>query len=173
MLAWAVFLTVAAVSGGAALWVVLAGQVVRMTVGLLAALVGVALCFLLLGAEFLGAAQLAVYVGGTLVLLVFGGMLTAGGPRATLPPRRWEWVAGGALAVSLFALIATVAVRLGDRPAADPLPGTAPLGLTLLGVPERPGGVAYLLPFEAVSVHLLVCLVGAAYLARAERRPTP
>ncbi|NBW85479.1 MAG: hypothetical protein EBR23_01265 [Planctomycetia bacterium] len=38
-----------------------------------------------------------------------------------------------------------------------------------------PGGArsGYLLPFEIVSVHLLVVLVGAAYLARAKRRKTP
>ena len=170
MLTWVLFLIVAAITGGAALGVALAGGIVRSAVCLLAALVGVSLCFFLLGAEFLGAAQLIVYVGGTLVLLVFGGMLTAGGTRGTLPPRRWEWAAGGTLAVALFALLATVSLRMGNPPAADPLPGTGPLGLAFLGVPESPGGVAYLLPFEVVSVHLLVVLVGAAYLARAERR---
>ena len=46
----------------------------------------------------------------------------------------------------------------------------AKAGLAFLGIPTKPGGVAYLLPFEVVSVHLLVVLVGAAYLARAERR---
>jgi NADH-quinone oxidoreductase subunit J len=172
VLTWALFLIVAAGTGAAALGVALTGPVVRSAVCLLGALVGVSLCFFLLGAEFLGAAQLIVYVGGTLVLLVFGGMLTAGGPRTVLPPRRWEWVAGGLLALSLFALLATVSLRIGDRPAAGELPGTGPLGLAFLGIPEKPGGVAYLLPFEVVSVHLLVVLVGAAYLARAGRRAT-
>ena len=170
MLTWALFLLVAAGTGAAALGVALTGPVVRSAVCLLGALVGVALCFLLLGAEFLGAAQLIVYVGGTLVLLVFGGMLTAGGPRAVLPPRRREWAAGGLLAASLFGLLATVSLRIGDRPAAGDLLQTGALGLAFLGVPEKPGGVAYLLPFEVVSVHLLVVLVGAAYLARAHRR---
>jgi NADH-quinone oxidoreductase subunit J len=44
------------------------------------------------------------------------------------------------------------------------MPGAGPLGVGFLG--------PYLLPFEIVSVHLLVVLVGAAYLARAKRRPT-
>ena len=170
MLTWALFLLVAAGTGAAALGVALTGPVVRSAVCLLGALVGVGLCFFLLGAEFLGAAQLIVYVGGTLVLVVFGGMLTAGGPRAVLPPKRWEWVAGGLLAAALFGLLATVARRFGDRPPAADLPGPGPLGLAFLGIPEQPGGVAYLLPFEVVSVHLLVVLVGAAYLARGERR---
>ena len=50
-------------------------------------------------------------------------------------------------------------------------PHTAtPLGLGLMGVrTDRPGTSGYLLPFEIVSVHLLVVLIGAAYLARAKR----
>ena len=47
-----------------------------------------------------------------------------------------------------------------------------PIGMALLGVrPDLPnGGTGYLLPFEIASVHLLVVLIGAAYLARAKRR---
>ena len=53
------------------------------------------------------------------------------------------------------------------------------LGLAFLGVrPDQVGvkpveGAGYLLPFEIVSVHLLVVLIGAAYLARAKRRVGP
>ena len=58
---------------------------------------------------------------------------------------------------------------------------SAPLGLGLLGIradapsqPEalRDGVSGYLLPFEIVSVHLLVVLIGAAYLARTKKRVT-
>lgn len=171
-LAWVLFGLVAVGTGVAALGVAITGPVVRSAICLLGALVGVSLTFFLLGAEFLGAAQLIVYVGGTLVLLVFGGMLTAGGPRTVLPPRRWEWAAGGLLAAALFALLATVSLDLGQSSHKTELPGTGPLGLAFLGISERPGGVSYLLPFEVVSVHLLVVLIGAAYLARAERRVT-
>ena len=149
--------------------------------------------YFLLGAEFLGAAQLIVYVGGTLVLVVFGVMLTAQGPLQALKTRPMEWVVGGILGTVLFALIVAVTVgSLGSMKSAegnDQLPGTAPLGLAFLGVTETapagevtgvPAGtkisrtsVAYFLPFEIVSVHLLVVLVGAAYLARAKRRARP
>ena len=59
---------------------VLSRNIVRMAVWLLFTLIGVSLLYFLLGAEFVGAAQLIVYVGGTLVLIVFGMMLTAQGP---------------------------------------------------------------------------------------------
>ena len=149
---------------------------------LLFSLIGVSLLYFLLGAEFLGAAQLIVYVGGTLVLVVFGVMLTSQGPFAGPRTRPAEWLAGGLLGGALFALIVSASLDLG-RPAPptdQPLPGVGPLGLTFLGVPEQPGearGLAFLLPFEIVSVHLLVVLVAAAYLARAKKKvaqpPTP
>jgi NADH-quinone oxidoreductase subunit J len=184
----ALFAVVATVTAVSALGVVLARNVVRMAVWLLFTLIGVSLLYFLLGAEFTGAAQLIVYVGGTLVLVVFGVMLTAQGPLRELRTRPAELAAAGALGGVLFVLLVAVSFRIATppAPAEAPLPGPAPLGLTFLGVTETspagtvtgvPGGttigrkpVAYLLPFEIVSVHLLVVLVGAAYLARAKRR---
>ncbi|AWM38654.1 NADH-quinone oxidoreductase subunit J [Gemmata obscuriglobus] len=180
------FAVVGAATCASALGVVAARDVVRMAVWLLFTLVGVSLIYFLLGAEFAGAAQLIVYVGGTLVLVVFGVMLTAHGPLRELRTRRTEWFVGGALGVALFTLLAVVSLKLGSPTAGeDPLPGPGPLGMSFLGATDTSpkgavsgtptGGVvrtptAYLLPFEIVSVHLLVVLVGAAYLARAKRK---
>lgn len=187
------FAIVAAVTAVSALGVVLSRNIVRAAVWLLFTLIGVSLTYFLLGAEFLGAAQLIVYVGGTLVLVVFGVMLTAQGPMQALKTRPAEWAVGGILGAVLFSLIVAVSVgSLGSmKPAEgnDQLPGAGPLGLSFLGVTETaphaevtgvPAGtrisrtsVAYFLPFEIVSVHLLVVLIGAAYLARAKRRAKP
>ena len=127
-----------------------------------------------LGAEFLGTAQLIVYVGGTLVLVVFGVMLTESGTaeRITVGPSRW-WL-GGFLAVSMFALLVTISLNAAI-PTSSPIeephwPGVGPIGLAFLGMPDSATGRAFLLPFELVSVHLLVVLIGAAYLARAKRK---
>ena len=162
-----------------------------MAVWLLFTLIGVSLIYFLLGAEFAGAAQLIVYVGGTLVLVVFGVMLTAHGPLRELRTRQTEWIVGGALGAALFVLLAAVSFKLGSPPTENdaPQPTTGQLGLSFLGVTETsPSGhlsglpadkpvqrtqAAYLLPFEIVSVHLLVVLIGAAYLARAKRRVKP
>lgn len=181
------FAIVATATAVSAVGVVASRNIVRMAVWLLFALIGVALIYFLLGAEFAGAAQLIVYVGGTLVLVVFGVMLTAHGPLRELRTRRVEWIVGGALGAALFALLVAVSLRFGSPATTDdPLPGTGSIGLSFLGVTEttpaapisglpadrlqRRTSVAYLLPFEIVSVHLLVVLVGAAYLARAKRR---
>jgi NADH-quinone oxidoreductase subunit J len=182
------FALVATVTAVSALGVVLSRNVVRMAVWLLFTLIGVSLLYFLLGAEFAGAAQLIIYVGGTLVLLVFGVMLTAQGPLRELRTRPAELAVGGVLGAVLFGLLVAVSFRIATPPTPpkDELPGIGPLGLTFLGVtetspmgplsgvPEGRGAgrtpVAYLLPFEIISVHLLVVLVGAAYLARAKRK---
>jgi NADH-quinone oxidoreductase subunit J len=184
------FAIVAAITAVSALGVVLTRNIVRAAVWLLFTLIGVSLTYFLLGAEFLGAAQLIVYVGGTLVLVVFGVMLTAQGPMQSLKTRPIEWAIGGILGAILFTFIVSVSVgSLGTMtapPGNEQLPGSAPLGLSFLGVTDTapPGeltslppdkhiqrkSVAYFLPFEIVSVHLLVVLIGAAYLARAKRR---
>jgi len=169
-LSHALFAILASVTAISALGVVLSGSIVRAAVWLLFTLLGVSMLYFLLGAEFLGAAQLIVYVGGTLVLVIFGIMLTAQGPFSSLKTRPMEWVVGGALGAVLFALLVNAVRPIPDlQPGgAGTLPGTGPLGMGFLGIANN-GAVAYLLPFEIVSVHLLVVLIGAAYLARAKR----
>ncbi|MBY0514912.1 MAG: NADH-quinone oxidoreductase subunit J [Gemmataceae bacterium] len=190
-LALALFAVVAAATAVSAVGVVVTSNIVRAAIWLLFTLIGVSLTYFLLGAEFLGAAQLIVYVGGTLVLVVFGVMLTAQGPLRALKTRPAEWAVGTVLGAALFGLLVALAAGRPAVPTDDAGQPTTPgsLGLAFLGVTEaspkanltgvpedRAAGrtpVAYLLPFEIVSVHLLVVLVGAAYLARAKRRVKP
>jgi NADH:ubiquinone oxidoreductase subunit 6 (subunit J) len=146
-----------------------------------------------LNAEFVGATQLLVYVGGTLVLVVFGVMLTAQGPFINMRIGAAEWAIAAAVGMLVYAVLALSLVRM-SVPGAVPGPlsdsqhiGQAFLGVdtvtpdtNVTGIPEPPAPataphisrtrIAYLLPFEIVSVHLLVVLIGAAYLARAKRR---
>jgi len=166
------FLIVAAATAFGALGVVLSRSIVRAAVWLLATLIGVSVAYFLLGAEFLGAAQLIVYVGGTLVLMVFGVMITNQGPFAGIRTKPVEWLLGGGLAGLLFLALVGFSLRAAAPPeplADENLPSAGPLGAAFLGVPDD-RGTAFLLPFEIVSIHLLVVLVAAAYLARAKRR---
>lgn len=170
---------------GFAIGVVVADNVVRMALYLVLSLGATAGLFFLAGAEFIGAMQLMIYVGGTLVLLVFGVMLTAQAPFVSIKTSAGDRVLAGVVAASLLALLlqAAFSVEAWRRPGLGEVgqPASTPIGTALVGVrvdepPARaPQGVrsGYLLPFEIVSVHLLVVLVGAAYLARAKRRRTP
>ena len=164
------FAAYALVTRAGAVGCVVSRNVVRMAVSLVIALSGVSGLFLLCGAEFVAASQLLVYVGGTAVVLVFGVMLTA--KQAVAPPlpsaSGVAWALG--VAASLLAVLAATAMRVdwGVATAPGAESGVRPLGLAMLGL--RPdGGANYLFPFEIVSLHLLVVLVGAGYMARAVR----
>ncbi len=161
--------------------------IVRMAFLLLFSLAGFAGLYLQLGAGFLGFTQVVVYIGGILILFLFGVMLTA---RIDLPVR--ERIGPALLVPGIFAglmiLGGVLFLALGTpwmertpgeaHPvAAAPAPDAAPptglppppreprrdpetsrIGVKLLG--------SYVLPFEAVSVLLLVAMIGATYIAR-------
>jgi NADH:ubiquinone oxidoreductase subunit 6 (subunit J) len=180
------FLLFAAVACGCAIAVVLADNVVRMALYLVLSLGATAGLFFLAGAEFVGAMQLMIYVGGTLVLLVFGVMLTAQAPFVSIRTTTGDRVLAGVVGAALLGVLlqSALSVPAWRQPAAGRVdaPAATPIGMALLGVrvdepaaggPDGAVRSGYLLPFEIVSVHLLVVLVGAAYLARAKRRKTP
>ncbi|HSI35154.1 MAG: NADH-quinone oxidoreductase subunit J [Phycisphaerae bacterium] len=165
------FWLLAIVTGGGALGVVISREIVRTAVSLLVTLVGVAGIYFLLDSEFLAAAQLVIYVGGTLILIIFGVMLTSQKGLEHAGPSLGEVVIGGTVcAVLLAALVLAIDGAFG----AGKMPGgaratpegsaypVAGLGQALLG--------DYLVPFELASVLLLVVMIGAAYLAKARRR---
>src|SRR4051794_20231551 len=130
------FYALAALTGVSALAVVVTQNIVRAATWLLFALAGTAGIFFLLGADFIGATQLLVYVGGTMVLVVFGVMLTAQGPFINMKVSAAEWVI--ALAVGLL-LYGTLAVVVADIQAVEipdqnrSLIGSKHLGAALLG----------------------------------------
>ena len=135
---------------------------------LLFTLLGVAGLYFLLDAEFLAAVQLVVYAGGTLILIIFGVMLTSKSPFSRFEPKLAEVI----VAVSIAAVL-LVGAGDGDpaarcRVSAPPTQPTGErypvdlLGQALLG--------DYLVPFELASVLLLVVMIGAAYLAKGRRR---
>lgn len=182
------FLFFALVACALALAVVLATHVVRMAFYLTLCLGATAGLFFLAGAEFVGAMQLLIYVGGTLVLLIFGVMLTSQARFVSMQSSGAEWVLAAIVGGALLLLLLQAGFSVPDwntpRPADTPAELAAtrtstPIGLALAGVrvdklavadPQlRRGLSGYLLPFVIVSVHLLVVLIGAGYLARTKR----
>src|SRR6266852_8283363 len=99
------FYVVAGLTALCAIGVVVTQNIVRSAAYLLFTLGGAAAVFFLLGADFVGATQLLVYVGGTLVLVVFGVMLTAQGPFISMKTGAAEWAIAGLVGLLLFAVI--------------------------------------------------------------------
>jgi NADH-quinone oxidoreductase subunit J len=184
------FLLFGALACGFAVAVLLTSNIVRMAFYLVLSLGATAGLFFLAGQDFVGAMQLLIYVGGTLVLLIFGVMLTSQERFVSMKTMAGDWLIGlGAGTALLFLLvIAATSVpewRSRDRAQVEQMAvekTATPIAMGLLGArvdeldkPASEAGVrsGYLLHFEIVSVHLLVVLVGAAYLARAKRKPSP
>jgi NADH-quinone oxidoreductase subunit J len=197
------FLLLAAIACAFAVAVVVSGNIVRMACYLIVSLAAVSGLFFTAGADFLGAAQIMVYVGGTMVLLVFGVMLTARGPFVSMKTGGGQWILAVIVGGALLAMLLQAAFSIPgwaepsqNQDEAEALAkhndksGAERIGLGLMGVrtdrlnpnkelnPKelaiRRGGMSgYLLPFEIISIHLVVVLVGAAYLARARRRVLP
>ena len=158
----AVFWVFASVTVASAAVVVLSRTLIYSAFALLFTFFGVAGLYVLLGADFLAAVQLLVYVGGILVLLLFGVMLTHKIYDLDLKTETQQFVPGVIVAIGLFVILAATAARTQWMGAArTPAPTTAKIGRLFLG--------QYLLPFEAASVLLLVALLGAAMIVRRRR----
>lgn len=154
------FLVFAGMSALASLFAVTTRNVVHAALGLAAALVGAAGLFILFGAEFVGLAQILIYVGAVVILFLFGIMLTAtpGGAQRVVDNDQRGFaalVALGVFGVLAAGILATFGSRTIDFQVAFP---TTELGDALFRT--------WILPFEAVSILLLAALVGAIVLAR-------
>jgi NADH-quinone oxidoreductase subunit J len=120
-----------------------------------------AVLYLLLGAEFLAAAQVIVYAGAIMVLFTFVVMLlNAGREERTMGSRTWRAV-GFPAVVAILATISTVILKaqgLGVARLSDGITSTADLSRVLF--------TELLLPFEVTSVLILIAILGAVALAR-------
>ena len=183
-----VFFGAAAVAVASAIVAASAPKIVHAGFGLLGAFFGVAVLYAMLGADFVALAQVIVYIGGILVLIVFGVLLT-GRVRSNLglsekgKPTLAIVVGLLVFAGLFFGIRATDFEAMADP--GPPQPTTSRIGHAFLNVPmsgealEKAGISAeqaekeavYLVPFELASVLLLAGLVGAAYLARRRREP--
>jgi NADH:ubiquinone oxidoreductase subunit 6 (subunit J) len=160
-----IFYVFAVLTIGAASIVVFSRHIVRAVFALLFAFFGVAGIYVFLLADFIAVTQLLIYVGGILVLLLFGVMLTnrqinvdaKSGTIQTLP----AVAIVSALAGSIVGIFWSTDWKVNPQmPSFDK---TAPqIGELLL--------TKYLLPFEVASIVLLVALIGAAMIARREKK---
>jgi NADH-quinone oxidoreductase subunit J len=156
------FVVISVVLLAASLQVVLSTNLFHSVLWLALALVATAGLFLLLHAEFLAAAQVLLYAGGVVTIVVFAIMLTErlAGDSIRQMNRGIGW--GTVVAVGVFASVGGVILRApGPTAGRGVVPGTtAALGRALL--------TDWVLPFEVLGVLLVAALLGAVYLARTE-----
>jgi NADH-quinone oxidoreductase subunit J len=159
------FLVFAIVAVLAAINVVVQTHPISSAISLVGVMGSLAVIYLLLGAEFIAAAQVIVYAGAVMVLFVFVIMLLNAGAEARRGRSFMVQLLGVPLLVSFLGLLAwfvqrlfpnAVAVHFGGFTGGSP----ADIGRALF--------TTYLLPFEATSVLILIAILGAVVLARKE-----
>ena len=142
---------------GAVLW----RNLLHAVLFLALALIGVAGIFLLLSSTFLFVVQILVYVGAVVILIIFGVMMTSHISRPRTPPRNNQALVAGLVTLGLFAL--TLYVLLGARWSEAAQPSMVSIEAVGAGLLQK-----YVLPFEIISVVLLVAMIGAIVIARKE-----
>jgi NADH-quinone oxidoreductase subunit J len=159
-----VFYLISALAVGGALAAVLLKNLVHCALALTVAFLGIAFLFLRLNAEFVGFAQILVYVGAVAILVVFAILLT----RASELPKDGvfskTWLVGLAIAAGVFAVLAWALLRAGPwlpNEIAAPHVSVNEIGQALMG--------RYVLPLEIVAALLTAALLGAVIVAMHER----
>ena len=161
------FILLALVAVLSALGMLLSKNAVYSALSLILNFCTVAILYLILGAPFIALAQITVYAGAIMVLFLFVIMLLGAERLPSSEALPWQ----RPLAVSSAVLLAALALYvIFIRP--ETFPGSAPL-LPGFGSPFEVGTLLfnkYLLPFEIISVLLLVAMIGVIVLTRRKDR---
>lgn len=146
---------------GGAINLLLQSHPINSALSLIVVMSSLAVLYLLLGAEFLAAAQVIVYAGAIMVLFTFVVMLLNAGREERTLGSRAARVVGYPAVVVILSVIATVIVKAQGL-------GTAGLnqGITTTQELSKVLFTELLLPFEVTSVLILIAILGAVALAR-------
>ncbi|MDO5075452.1 MAG: NADH-quinone oxidoreductase subunit J [Bacteroidales bacterium] len=143
-------------------------SIIRAATYLLFVLLGTAGLYFLMGYTFLGSVQIMVYAGGIIVLYVFSILLTSGQQEALSKSKLSKTISALLLSLVSLGLVVGIFWAHGFKapflpaPSEAATPSMAQIGESMLSMGQ--GG--YLLPFEAVSVLLLACIVAGLLIAR-------
>lgn len=158
-----IFYIFAILTLGSALIVVSSRNIIYSAFSLLFTFFGVAGIYVLLNADFLAVVQLIVYVGGILILIIFGVMLTNKITDVQIKSESIQ-IVPATIAVGIFAGILTAALVKTDWYTTTP----ATYDQTIFEI-GRQLLTTYVLPFELAGIILLIALIGSVMIARRER----
>lgn len=158
------FYLFAAITAISAIFVVFLKNLTRAVFSLMFTFFGVAGLYLSLHADFLAATQVLIYVGGVLVLLLFGIMLTQKKVEVDIRTGRIQFLPALVAMTFLFAFLVVLIFNTPwhIRGPAQFQESTSGIGTLLM--------TEWLLPFEMASILLLAALVGAVSIARVGRQ---
>ena len=138
-------------------------RILRSATYLLFVLFATAGIYFQLNYSFLGAVQLMIYAGGIIILYVFSILLTSTDKDKATRLKNSKVMAGllTALAGAVLCVFITLTHNFGPSHYIDEVPMKV-IGTALMGTEKY----QYLLPFEAISVLILACIIGGIIIAR-------
>lgn len=154
------FYILAGMSVGSALMILFSNNIVRCVFLLIVVFLGIAAIFMMTNAEFVGVTQILVYVGGILILLMFGIMLTTRLDGNILQNKNARILTGGLVGITTFLVFQRYIRESGhlfSSSSAKVENVTKTIGIELMS--------RNILSLELVAILLLVALVGAAFIA--------
>jgi len=158
------FLILALITIAGAIGAMNFGRLVYCALSLVATFAGLAGIYLQLNAWFVGLVQILVYVGAVAILLVFALLLTRNAEVGRQNEGSRSWMAGGAVALIVFCLLAGALGNSGVAGAAVEAPDSsvATIGRRLMTI--------YVVPLEALALLLTAALLGAVVIAQGGAR---
>jgi NADH-quinone oxidoreductase subunit J len=142
-------------------------NLVHCVLALVLAFIGMAGLFLQLDAQFIGFAQILVYVGAVAILIVFAVLLTRGTESTSQSSVSPSWIVSGIVAAAVFGLLAwTIRCSVTSRHPLPPQPEATvkQIGDALMS--------RFALPLEVIGLLLTAALVGAATIAMRDKQET-
>jgi NADH-quinone oxidoreductase subunit J len=131
---------------------------------LMVVLLAVAALFVLLGSEYVAVSQVVVYVGGVLILLIFGILLTNRVDKSSIVVFSYRRLPAAVLCIGFLAILWQIISQIGADKVANT---TNPNDIATIGVNFL---TTHLLVFEMIGLLLLIALVGAASIIKEEQK---
>lgn len=141
-----------------ALFILITRNVLYAAFSLVVSLLSIAAIYVFAHAEFLAITQIMIYVGGIIVLIIFGVMLTNKVGGNALVVKAQNKLIGLIIMLGMSVLLVTAVLKInidlvGNNGAAEKLTATNKLGVGIM--------TDYILPFELTAILLLIVLIGA------------
>ncbi len=151
---------IVAITLGSALMVVMSQQLLYSAIALLFTLFGVAGLYIFMWADFMAGVQIVIYIGGILVLLIFGIMLTNKISSVNISHTSLQRRVGAVITLGVLGFLIPMITKTSwlQLSSEEPAQTADSIGRLLM--------MEYLLPFEVASLLLLGALIGAAMLSR-------
>ena len=158
-----IFYLFAAVTLVSGLMVVSSGNIVRSAFYLLATLFGISGLYVLLGADFVAVTQIMVYIGGILILLLCGVMLTSDITNVEIRKGKATILPAIVGVGVLLGSVVSILMKTNWKIELSKIPQTTTYDLGKLLITD------YVLIFELLGILLLIALIGAASMARRDQ----